>query len=31
MSIAGFIVFFIGLVFIIGYPYNKKKNNRCTE
>jgi len=26
----GLIVLFIGLIFIIAYPYNKKKNARCS-
>lgn len=30
MIIAGFSLFVIGLIFIIAYPINKKKNARCT-
>lgn len=30
MLIAGFMVFCIGIILIICYPYNKKKNARCS-
>lgn len=30
MIIAGIVVLFIGFIFIIAYPINKKKNTRCT-
>ncbi|MDO5131959.1 MAG: DUF3592 domain-containing protein [Eubacteriales bacterium] len=30
MIIAGFMVFVIGVIFIISYPINKRKNARCT-
>ena len=31
MLIAGVVLFFIGIVLIICYPINKRKNARCTE
>lgn len=31
MLIAGFVLFATGLMLIICYPINKKKNSRCTE
>ena len=31
MIIAGFMVFVIGVIFIISYPINRKKNARCSE
>lgn len=30
MLIAGFVVFVVGLILVICYPYNKRKNARCT-
>ncbi|MBE6003803.1 MAG: DUF3592 domain-containing protein [Lachnospiraceae bacterium] len=30
MLIAGFVIFFIGIIFIISYPINMNKNSRCT-
>ena len=30
MTIAGFVLFFIGFILIICYPVNKKKNARCS-
>ncbi len=30
MLIAGIVVLFIGFIFIISYPINRKKNTRCT-
>ena len=29
--IVGIVLWFVGLVFVISYPINKKKNARCTE
>ncbi len=31
MGIAGFAFFLLGIIFIIIYPINKKKNARCSE
>ena len=30
MALAGFVVLFIGVVIVICYPINKRKNARCT-
>ncbi len=30
MIIAGFSLVFIGLIFVISYPINRKKNSRCS-
>lgn len=30
MLIAGFVLFVVGIVFIVSYPYNKRRNARCT-
>ena len=30
MGIAGFMVFAVGIILMICYPYNKKKNARCS-
>ena len=31
VGMIGFVMFFIGLILIICYPINVKKNHRCTE
>lgn len=30
MLIAGLVLFFIGIILVISYPINKRKNSRCT-
>ena len=30
MALVGFVLFFIGIILVICYPYNKKKNARCS-
>lgn len=30
MMIVGFVLFFVGFIFVIAYPINKRKNARCS-